>query len=323
MTTKDQVLAYLLDSPDEEISGEKLARRIGVSRAAVWKAVDALRHDGHDIQAGSNRGYRLSGERDIVSEAGIRAALKTGRIGARLEVHPVIDSTNSRARALAQDGAPEGTVVIARGQTGGRGRLGRSFHSPADSGIYMSVILRPQVTAERAVLITALCAAAVAKAIENLSGASCGIKWVNDIFIGGKKACGILCEAEAELESGRLKWVVAGIGINVSRAEFPQELKDIATSIANETGREIPKNLLIAEICRQLETRLDGGGEFIDEYIGRSIAVGRRVTVACGDGTYEALVTGVTRDCALELSTAYGPRTLKSSEIRFIREETT
>lgn len=317
MTTKQQILAMLLDSPGRDISGEALAAGTGVSRAAVWKAISALRQEGYSISAVTNRGYRLTGSREIISEAAIQGLLKTRRFGRNIETYPVIDSTNRRAKELAEAGAPEGTLVCARGQTGGRGRMGRRFSSPADAGIYMSCVLRPQIPSESAVLLTCRCAVAVSRAIEKLAEVECRIKWVNDIFIGGKKVCGILCEGQSEIETGLMTYAVAGIGINVSPMEFEAELRGKATSIGNETGKELSKNALIAEICLQLE---NCGDDFIDEYISRSMITGKRVAVTDGVSGYEATVTGIDRSCALMLDTGYGKRLLRTGEIKILED---
>lgn len=315
MTTKEQVLAILLDSPDIAISGEVLAKKTGVSRNSVWKAVNVLREEGHEIEAVTNRGYRLLDNREPVSEAGIRKWLKTQRFGQRMEVESVMDSTNARAKILARRGAPEGTLVVARGQTHGCGRKGRSFFSPADSGVYLSFILRPQMPAERAVLLTAMCAVAASRAIESLAHVDAGIKWVNDIYLNGKKAAGILCEAELEMETGMLAYVVAGIGINVSPMVFPEELKDIADSIGNVCGHDISKNRLIAEICGAME-QLTESGDFMNEYCRRSVVIGRKVHVDHGDSSYSAVVDSIDMNGRLILKTEFGTRMINSGEIR-------
>ena len=156
-----------------------------------------------------------------------------------------IDSTNRYLKELAATGAPEGTVVIANKQSAGRGRLGRSFFSPEEKGIYMSILLRPEIELERAVLITSMAAVAVARAVERVSTIPAQIKWVNDIFINRKKVCGILTEAGINTEKGSLDYAVLGIGVNVGSMEFPAELKEIATSVSNECGKEVSKNDLI------------------------------------------------------------------------------
>lgn len=192
-----------------------------------------------------------------------------------------IDSTNRYVKELAVSGAPEGTVVIAKKQSAGRGRLGRSFFSPEEKGIYMSILLRPELELQRAVLITSMAAVAVANAIERVSGLNAQIKWVNDIFVNQKKVCGILTEAGIDGENGSLEYAVLGIGVNVGFMEFPEELKEIATSVSNECGIEIKKEALIEEILKELERWYPTlwNGEFLKESKARSILLGKEILV--------------------------------------------
>ena len=192
-----------------------------------------------------------------------------------------LDSTNRYLKELAAGGAPEGTVIIANRQSAGRGRLGRSFFSPEEKGIYMSILLCPDISLERAVLITSMAAVAVANAIESICGIETKIKWVNDIFIHNKKACGILTEAGIHAEKGTLDYAVLGIGINVGSMEFPEELREIATSVSNECGFEVSKEELIDEVLRELElwypTLWDGS--FLAESKKRSLILGKEIRV--------------------------------------------
>ena len=187
------------------------------------------------------------------------------------------DSTNRYAKELAAKGTPAGTVVIANRQSAGRGRLGRSFFSPEDKGIYMSILLRPKLQPERAAMITSMAAVAVARAIERAGGVEAQIKWVNDIFLNQKKVCGILTEAGFDAVSGRMDYAVLGIGVNVGVMDFPAELKKIATSVSNECGFEVAKETLTEEILRELEqwypTLEDGS--FLEESKKRSILMCR------------------------------------------------
>lgn len=192
-----------------------------------------------------------------------------------------VDSTNRYLKELAATGEPEGTVVIAKKQSAGRGRLGRSFFSPEEKGIYMSILLRPEIELQRSVLITSMAAVAVARAIEHVSGIPAQIKWVNDVYIHQKKVCGILTEAGINPETGTLDYAVLGIGVNVGTMEFPEELKKIATSINNECGAKITKEALIEEILKELEywypTMEDGS--FLKESRERSILLGKEIFV--------------------------------------------
>lgn len=289
MSLKNEILRELT-AQSEAVSGNELANRLGVSRSAVWKAVEQLRREGCRIAAAQNRGYRLLSSGERLSEAHIRAELTAQALGCRIEIHPELSSTNDRAKALALSGAPHGTVVIAQRQSGGKGRKGRSFFSP-DGGIYMSVLLRPQVSIETAGLITSCAAVAVANAIEALGGPEIGIKWVNDLFAKGKKLCGILTEGAANLESGSMEYVVLGIGINVGCCSFPDELCDTATSIYQACGVQMDRSCLIAEVLNQLESALPSleSRQFIAESRRRSILLGKAVRVFSGNRQFDAV----------------------------------
>ena len=289
MSTKNDVLRTLMEA-EGSISGERLARRLGVSRNSVWKAIEQLRQEGYTIEAATNRGYRLSAAPNRISQPEIERWLTSRTIGARMELHSLLDSTNTRAKALAATGAPHGYLVIAESQSGGKGRMGRSFFSPEHSGVYITYVLRPKMLAERAVMITSLAAVAVARAIEALADVDVKIKWVNDLYINGRKVCGILCEASIDFESGGLEYAVLGIGINVTKMAFPEELKDIATSIENECSAPVSRSRLIAEISNQLEALWDQlqTGEFMAESRARSNVIGRDVLVIRGDERFMA-----------------------------------
>lgn len=316
MSMKEQVLARLLCAEDA-LSGEELARQFGVTRNAVWKAIVALREDGYEIEAVTNRGYQLRNADERFGEAAIRKYLNTQSFGQRIETHEEIDSTNTRAKQLAMQGAEHGTLVCARRQTSGRGRFGRHFHSPEDSGIYMSLILRPQLGAERAVMITSMAAVAVARAIERLSDVQAQIKWVNDVYINGRKTCGILCEAGLDFESQQLEYAVVGIGVNVAKMEFPEELKSIATSIGNESDVKVSGMRLIAEICNEMEQMYPqlATGAFMPESRARSNVIGRQILVLRGDEQFAAEAVDIDDQGGLVIRTAEGLQTVQSGEI--------
>ena len=316
MSTKNEVLKALMAS-DEAISGERLARRLGLTRNAVWKAIGQLRAAGYEIDAVTNRGYRLLSAPDIISEAEIARSLTTQIFGQRMEVHQQLDSTNIRAKLLASQGAPHGFMVCADAQTGGHGRFGRAFFSPEHSGVYISYIIRPKLAAEKAVMITSLAAVAVARAIEALSEVDVKIKWVNDLYINARKVCGILCEASMDFESGQMEYVVLGIGVNVARMTFPEPLSDIATSVVNECGTPVSRCRLIAEISAQLEAlygQLETG-EFMRESRERSNVIGRDVTVLQGNDRYEAHVLDIDDLGRLVVRTGDGVSRLGAGEI--------
>ena len=316
MSTKNDVLAALM-SQSEAISGERLARKLGITRNSVWKGIQQLRRDGYEIEAVTNRGYRLVEAPDRVSVPGIAKWLNTQAFGAHMELHERLDSTNNRAKALAATGAPHGYLLIAESQSGGRGRFGRPFFSPEHSGVYISYVLRPELPAERAVMITSLAAVAVARAIEALADVDVKIKWVNDLYINGRKVCGILCEASMDFESGQLEYAVLGIGVNVAAMTFPDELREIATSVENECGQPVSRSRLIAEISNQLET-LYGEletGTFMAESRARSNVIGRDVLVQRGDERFEARALDIDDEGRLVIQTDAGIARVGSGEI--------
>ena len=246
MTTREKLLGLLEENREAYLSGEELAKALAVSRAAVWKAVKSLQQEGYPIDAVTNRGYRLSRGGDRLSAPGIRKYLKPEYRDLPITAAEETQSTNTALRALAEAGAPEGTVYIAQGQTGGRGRMGRSFFSPAGTGLYLSLLLRPTAwEPTRAAQLTAAAAAAMCEAIRQVTGREPGIKWVNDLLLEGKKVCGILTEASFSMESGVLEYAVLGLGVNVYRPEggFPGELEGIAGAVLESPGEDVRSRL--------------------------------------------------------------------------------
>lgn len=292
---KENILHILVGGEGCYFSGSDLAAQLGVSRNAVWKAVKQLQNTGYHIEAITNKGYTLIPDDNVLSEARIKKALRTKSIGQELVILPETDSTNKQAKAMAAAGAKDGTVVIAETQSGGHGRYGRPFFSPEKSGIYMSVLLRPHLKPEDAMLLTSCAAVAVARAIEKLADVSVQIKWVNDLLINNKKICGILTEAGIGFENGALDYVVIGIGINTGAVVFPDELQTIATSIENESGRPVSRSRLIAEILNMLEQHLETMNDrtFLDESRRRSTLLGKEINVITMNETYPAKAVSI------------------------------
>ena len=242
--------------------------------------------------------------------------LQTNRFVQEVKELSETDSTNRVAKEMAVCGAPEGTLVVAKRQSKGKGRLGRSFFSP-EGGIYMSMVLRPQIVAERALLITTCGAVAVARAIEKVSGCTTGIKWVNDIFVNGRKVCGILAEAGLSGTSEYPDYVVLGIGINVKKQSVPEELKAIVGCLENTAQRPILNEELIAavweefaDLYRNLSTAV-----YMEEYKERSILMGREVTVLAAEGEYRAVVTDIDKDGHLMIERDGRVESLSSGEV--------
>lgn len=303
MTTKEKLLALLENSKGTFFSGEEIARTLQVSRAAVWKAVNALREDGYTIDAATNKGYRLSPDSDILSPQGIRRFLKPEYRDLDLTVLPTAPSTNALVREKANQGRPEGCIIIACEQTDGRGRYGRQFFSPVDSGVYLSLLLRPTVySPQQATCLTAAAAAAMCQAIEAVTGQQPGIKWVNDIFLHGKKVCGILTEAAVGLETGALDYMVLGAGVNLYPPVkgFPEEIQPIAGSVLERSCPEA-KNRLVGEFLNRFwyfythpECRA-----YLEDYRARSLAIGRNVTVLSAGKAVSAYAYGIDDDFRL------------------------
>lgn len=323
MPLKDKVLAVLEENKGKSVSGSEIAESVGMTRSAVWKAVNRLREDGYVICAGTNKGYCLSEESDFLSEQSIIPHLHTKELGRKIDVFKTIDSTNNFAKSLAQLGAPNGTTVISEIQTQGKGRSGKSFYSPFGMGLYMSVVLRPELSVEHSLLITSCAAVAVAEAIENVAGLNCRIKWVNDIYSGRKKLCGILTEASINVEQGGLEYAIVGIGVNVRNPSFPKDIADIATSVKIESGKDISRSRLAAEILNCLEKRMDTitDKSFLSEYRSRSNVIGKRISVTQNDVTEDMDCTGIDEAGRLLVRLDSGEeKALTSGTIRLVEE---
>lgn len=276
-------ILMMLANADDYLSGEEISRVLGISRAAVWKHIKALQEEGCRIDAVTKKGYRLI-------QGGLRMAeqlqyLKTQWLGRVQEYYPVVESTNILAREAGENGKPNGFAVFTDKQTGGKGRLGRPWVSPAGNGIWFSLMLRPQMAPAVAPQITLATAVGVAEALRKM-GFSAGIKWPNDILLDNRKLCGILTEMSADMD--KIDYVVVGIGINVLNREFPTEIKDIATSLkiaADNNGLECPaRNMVAAEILNSLEQAYEllyreGFAPIRKKWLEYNVTVGQRVKV--------------------------------------------
>lgn len=253
MSSRNEILS-LLREEEAFLSGQELSRRLGLSRAAVWKAVDALRREGYEIEARTGLGYRLAAAPDALTEPEIRSFLgETAVVGRELRCFGELDSTNNYLKTWAD--APDGTVATADSQTAGRGRMDRSFQSPKGQGIYLSVLLRPQLPPDRLPPVTALAGVAVCAAVERVCGVRPGLKWPNDPVLCGKKLCGILTEMSLEAETGRVQSLVLGIGINVGQQpeDFSPEVREVATSLLQVLGRPVSRPQLTAALLEELD----------------------------------------------------------------------
>ena len=250
---KERILNLLLKKQDSYISGQVISEALGVSRTAVWKHIQGLEELGYRIQSVHKKGYQLKAMPDTLNRVELERGLKTCFIGREMVIEESVTSTQKVAHHLAEDKAIDGTVVLADEQTGGRGRLGRAWHSPKGTGIWMSLILRPDLPIQKTPQITLLTAVSVARAIQNVTKLGVQIKWPNDILFQGKKLCGILTELQAE--EGKVKSVIVGIGVNVnvSETDLPQELHEVATSLKMIMGQSVSRNSLICSILGEFE----------------------------------------------------------------------
>jgi len=249
----DRLLAMLEEHRDGYLSGEQISRQLGVSRTAVWKHIRALKKRGYEFEAVPSRGYRLKSGPELFQPERFHAALATRAFGRRLIYLERTGSTQTVAHERYAAGDGEGTVVLAEEQTAGKGRMGRSWHSPRGKGLWFTLLLEPRISVRAAPQLTYVLSVAVCRAIRRATGLAAAIKWPNDIWIDGKKVCGILLESAAE--DDRLKYVAAGIGIdvNVDRSEWPAEIADRATSLRAAAGRPFERERLLADCLLELE----------------------------------------------------------------------
>lgn len=299
MTVKSRLLEILEKQKGETLSGEKLAEELKCTRAAIWKAIKSLRQEGYIIEAGPNKGYMLVKANDRLSVEAIRPFLLYPDV--YMQVAKQVDSTNRVAKAAAISGeASHGGFVLAESQSAGHGRRGKSFYSPENAGIYISIVLKPKGSIQESLILTAEAAVAIYKAVKKITGISLGIKWVNDLYYHNKKVCGILTEAVTDFESGNIDFVVVGIGLNIYETEngYPNEIKDVAGALydSQSEAKNIDRSRLAAEIVNTLieETK---ELKLPDEYIEHNIVPGREIYISnsgsvrrakaleiCGDG---------------------------------------
>lgn len=252
---KEEILR-LLRSADGYISGQELCNRFGVSRTAVWKAINQLKEAGYEIEAQQNKGYKLMAAPDLMTEAEIKSLMHTDWVAKEVLYFDTIDSTNIKAQEFAEKGYPSGTLVVADKQESGKGRRGRSWVSPSGTGIFMTLMIKPDINPNNASMLTLVAALAVAKAITSVTGEEALIKWPNDIVVNGKKVCGILTEMNAQFDY--INHIVVGIGINVHNESFPEEISQMASSLMIEAGgKRFHRAQIIAETMSYFEQYYD------------------------------------------------------------------
>ena len=319
--SRQRVCAALQAAEGEYRSGEELSRDIGISRAAVWKAVEALRRQGYDIEARTGKGYRLLQSPDLLRQDTLAHYLTEQR--ENWQVLESVDSTNSACRRLALEGAPDGTVVLADCQTAGRGRRGRSFQSPAGKGLFFSILWRPDCAPERLLPLTALSAVAACRAIRRVTGAEVQIKWPNDLVLSGRKLAGILTEMALEGESGHVSHVVVGIGINVlhTAEDFSPDVAAMATSLTMELGRPVSRPALAAALIGELDklyTSLRAGdlSDYLAEYRRDCVNLGKTVQLLSPAGRETVTAVGIDPEFGLVVRRPDGTeKTVRSGEV--------
>ena len=319
MTVKQSVLRALGEARGASVSGEVLAQSLGVSRAAVWKAIKSLQGEGYRISAGPNRGYRLEEYPDLLTAEGISAMLPLELAQLDLRVFDEIDSTNLEAKRLAMTGLSR-CAVIADRQTAGRGRLGRSFYSPPGCGIYTSLLLRPRPDQLADVtLLTTAAGVAVCRALQKAAGVQAEIKWVNDLYLNGKKICGILTEGVTDFESGMIESIVIGYGVNFrDDAHLPEELRPIVGSVFGAEPPTVTRSALAAAMLAELLPLAEdlSSRSFLPEYRRRSMLLGREIVFSRAGGRFAAVAEGIDDNGGLVVRLPDGSReTLRSGEV--------
>ncbi len=273
MTLKEKILKELLSSQEKALSGQKMCEQFQVSRQAIWKAIQALKKEGYQIESTPNKGYRLIQDLDQIDATQIQFYLDKE---IPIYAFDCIDSTNNYAKKIALDSACDGCLIVANQQSAGRGRQGHDFYSPANTGLYMTILLKPDGSLSEFLPITLAAGLASCQAIQDLCQVDCQIKWVNDLFIGKKKIGGILTEATSDFETQRIDSILVGIGINCKPSEFPMELQSIAGSLNQDT---LNRNQLAARIYQYFMYWKDHlqDPQLIQEYKKRSLLIGKQV----------------------------------------------
>jgi BirA family biotin operon repressor/biotin-[acetyl-CoA-carboxylase] ligase len=316
-SSSEEVMCLL--GPGEWVSGEEIASRLGVSRAAIWKRIEGLRTKGYKIDACTRRGYRLSTNQDLLDAGLIRFGLRTKWVGKDLRCYGEVESTNETARSIAS-AAQSGTVIIAETQAKGRGRLSRSWASPP-GGVWMTLILKPEIPLAEAHRINMAVSVALVKAIRSLYGLKAGIKWPNDLLIEDCKICGILMEVSAEVD--RLDYALVGIGINanVDVSGYPSEWK--ATSLSKELGRDVSRSELIQRMLQEIEEACGrmNSREIYKDWRSLSLTLGRRVHIASAAGEIVGKVADLAEDGSLLLKTEKGVKRALAGDCIHLRAE--
>lgn len=310
----------MLKESKDYLSGQEICEKFNVSRTAVWKTVKQLETEGYEIEAVRNKGYRLKQAGDLLSRMELLSSMQTAWAGKEILYFDETDSTNTEIKKAAEQNAEHGTLAVADYQSMGKGRRGRSWTSPHGVGIWMSILLRPKLHPSCASMLTLVAALAAADGIREVCGLEAGIKWPNDIVVNGKKVCGILTEMSTELDC--INYVVVGIGINANTAEFPEEIREIATSLYLETGSQVSRSRVIGEVMKAMERyyalfleRQDMSG-LLENYNERLANKNKAVRVLAPEGEYVGVSEGINSEGELLVRMEDGTlRTVISGEV--------
>lgn len=315
---KTKILCGLREAKDF-VSGQELCEQFGVSRTAVWKAIKQLREAGYEIEAVQNRGYRLIETPDILSDSELSSRIHTQWAGRDVIYKKEVDSTNTYAKQLGEQSGGHGTLVVADIQTAGRGRRGRNWVSPEGCGIWMSLLLKPDMLPGNASMLTLVMALAVQRALEKTAHVTAQIKWPNDLVVNGKKICGILTEMSAQMDE--INYIVVGVGINANMEEFPQECRDVATSVYLETGAKVRRADLVASVMEQFEfyydifMRTQDLSGLMDAYNACMINEGREVRVLDPKKEFTGIAMGINERGELMVGTGDAVVKVDSGEV--------
>lgn len=315
---KAEILKMLRET-DGYVSGQELCNKFGVSRTAVWKTINQLKENGYEIEAVQNKGYHLLSAPDIMDQTELESIHATEWAGCEIYYFDSIDSTNTKAKELAEEGHPSGTLVVADRQTAGKGRRGRSWESPTGIGIFMTLMLKPEINPNNASMLTLVAAMATTRAIRRVTGVPAMIKWPNDIVMNGKKVCGILTEMSAQFDY--INHIVIGIGINVHNEDFPEEIAKTASSLYLESGQHIHRASLIEAFLEEFE---DVYAEYLKtedmeglqkEYDAMLVNRGRQVRVLDPKEPFEGKAMGITKKGELIVDTWESRKLVSSGEV--------
>lgn len=315
---KAEILKMLRET-DSYVSGQELCNKFGVSRTAVWKAINQLKENGYEIEAVQNKGYHLLSAPDIMDKTELESIHATEWAGCEIYYFDSIDSTNTKAKELAEEGHPSGTLVVADRQTAGKGRRGRSWESPTGIGIFMTLMLKPEINPNNASMLTLVAAMATTRAIRRVTGVPAMIKWPNDIVMNGKKVCGILTEMSEQFDY--INHIVIGIGINVHNEDFPEEIAQTASSLYLESGQHIHRASLIEAFLEEFE---DVYAEYLKtedmeglqkEYDAMLVNRGRQVRVLDPKEPFEGKAMGITKKGELIVDTWESRKLVSSGEV--------